>query len=164
MLYVTMGMPGSGKTTWAMRWSSKSGATVVSSDAIRTDDVNPKQWFMRMHSAVEACLIEGADVVVDACNTTSDQRRRWLEQGKRHDTRCTLVVLATPGLTALERNQARPTDQRVPHDKMLRYSEQFATALIVARSEPWDEVLMVGDAINADVLRPASRVQTSRTW
>ena len=164
MLWVTMGMPGAGKTTWARRHATETGATVISSDAIRTDDVNPKQWFMRMHSSVEACLLEGTDVVVDACNTTTDQRRRWLEQGKRHNARCTLVVLATPGKTALERNLQRPSGQQVPHAKMLRYSEQFASATIVARSEAWDDVLVVGSATSDDVVRPVSTVQTSRTW
>lgn len=161
-LYVTMGMPGSGKTSWCADNSVKFNAVLLSSDAVRTDGVDIQHWFVRMHRKAADHLAAGRSVVIDACNVTADQRSRWRRLAHDHGAQATLVVIDTPAALAVERNAARPLAERVPHDRMLRYAEQFAWSKIAARGEAWDETIVVQLEQSTTSRRPA--VVTSRAW
>lgn len=161
-LFATMGMPGSGKTSWCTDNSADLGAVLLSSDAVRTDGVDPQHWFVRMHRKAGDHLAAGRSVIVDACNVTADQRSRWRRLAHEYGAQATLVVIDTPAALALERNAERPPTERVPHDRMLRYAEQFAWSKIAARGEAWDETIVVQLEQSTTSRRPV--VVTSRAW
>lgn len=156
-LFVAMGVPGSGKSTWCRRQADDIGAALVTSDAVRLEGADAKQQFMRMHDEVDGLLVDGTDVVVDACNVSASQRRRWLHVGRRHGARCVLVAFDVPLRTALARNLERPVDQRVPEDVMLGYLDRWPSAKVLASSEPWDRVVLVTDLELDPTAAPASR-------
>jgi predicted kinase len=158
-LFVAMGVPGSGKSTWCRRNADEVGATLVTSDAVRLERADAKQRFMQMHHEVDELLVDGHDVVVDACNVSASQRRRWLHVGRRHGARCVLVAFDVPLRTAMTRNAGRPDGQRVPEDVMLAYVDRWPSAKVLAAGEPWDRVVLVTDL---ELDRPA--VPTSRPW
>lgn len=80
-LILTVGLPRSGKTTWAR----STGYPIVSPDAIRLAlhgqryfaPAEPMVWAVA-HLMVEALFAAGSDtVVVDACNATEKRRAEW---------------------------------------------------------------------------------------
>ena len=84
-LYATVGLPRSGKSTWA----KQSGLPVVCPDAIRLalhgeafiDLAEPFVWAIAK-TMVRALFEAGHDaVVLDACNATAKRRADWIMEG-----------------------------------------------------------------------------------
>ena len=81
-LILTVGLPYSGKTTWA----KTSGFPIVSPDAIRLAlhgqrfIAAAELWVWAIaHTMVEALFLAGHEVVVlDACNTRPKRRNEWI--------------------------------------------------------------------------------------
>ena len=80
-LYVTIGLPRSGKTTWART----TGWPIVNPDSIRLalhgqrfyGPAEPMVWAMA-YAMVEALRLAGHDrIVVDATNVSAKRRREW---------------------------------------------------------------------------------------
>lgn len=158
-LFVAMGVPASGKSTWCKLHADDIGAALVTADAVRLEGADAKQQFMRMHEDVDRLLVDGVHVVVDACNVSTAQRRTWLHVGRRHGARCVLVAFDVEVRTALTLNGERPADQRVPQDVMLDYLSRWPTAKTLAAGEPWDRVVLVSDLERTD-----RAPLTSRPW
>jgi len=90
-LIVTVGLPRSGKTTWAM----KQGVPVVCPDAIRLAmhgeafiaKAEPWVW-TSAYMMAEALFLAGHDtVIVDATNTTEKRRKEWTDRFKNVEFR-----------------------------------------------------------------------------
>jgi hypothetical protein len=83
-LVVTVGLPGSGKSTFARRPSKATGACVLESDALRAALFDPpthqpeesRQLFDALYAAATRLLKTGASVIVDATNLRERDRRR----------------------------------------------------------------------------------------
>lgn len=102
-LYMTVGLPRSGKSTWAR--STK--LPIVSPDAIRAtfykepfnSAYEPHVW-QHAHIMVKALFNAGHDtVILDACNTTEKRRNKWLDPEYAID----LIYFSTPEDVCLER-------------------------------------------------------------
>lgn len=155
-LTVTMGIPGSGKTTWATRYAQRTGALLLSTDEVRTHQRDVIACLQRIAHDAETALTEGRPVVIDACNTQTQQRRRWLRIATTTDTPAHLVVIAHDPALAHRRNAARPTGQRVPQLRLDAYINDWPRAIRIARREPWDDILTIPVATE-----PAP---ATRTW
>lgn len=89
MIHVTRGLPGSGKSTWAMNWVSGDPENRV---RVNRDDIR-LMLFGRVagvdealvtkveEQAVRDALAAGKEVVVDACHLKSAYVRKWLKFG-----------------------------------------------------------------------------------
>jgi len=139
-LYVMFGIPGSGKSTWANNLAARTTALLATTDPTRTHNVNTVSQLNNMADEVEAAIQDGHDVVIDACNLHTALRRRWLRLGHRTGAHCVLVVMQTPHQTSIRRNLQRPTHQRVPSERMVRYVNTWDTALRAAQREPWHDI------------------------
>lgn len=135
-LTVTMGVPGSGKSTWAEAQSAWWACT----DAERTGDIDHRTFVAALQDEVLQQLRAGVDVVTDGCNVDRRTRRSWLELGRRADARCVLAIVECDADEALRRNASRPHGERVPHQRMLRYLERFPLARTQVGAEGWDAV------------------------
>ena len=80
-LIMTVGLPRSGKSTWA----KEQGLPIVSPDAIRLalynqyfiTEAEPMVWIMARYM-VEALFLAGhCEVILDATNTTIENRHKW---------------------------------------------------------------------------------------
>lgn len=141
---VMLGMPGSGKSTWAAAHAHHSGARLFTTDPIRIDNRNVVSFLQRMTSDVDLALAAGDDVVIDACNVNTQHRLRWLRLGRRHGARCVLALVATDPAEAMARNERRPVDERVPADRMESYARQMPRARARLQGERWDEIVVIG--------------------
>ena len=111
-LTVLVGIPGSGKSTWARDFGGR--AIIVSTDQIReefwgdaSDQRNPKKVFEYAYAVTKCALADGHNVIFDATNLTKKTRARLLEETKRFTNEKYAIVFMTPFDTCMRRNAAR---------------------------------------------------------
>lgn len=86
-IFVTIGLPGSGKSAWAMQKAKDENTIIISRDNIRemikgvyTFDELYEPMIKRMtHAMIVDGLCEGMDMIIDECNITSLNRKDLIE-------------------------------------------------------------------------------------
>lgn len=140
-MIVLMGVPGSGKSTWADKFGY---GTVVSPDQIRESlgDINDQsrndQVFRIAHDKVNNLLQQYYHVIFDATNVTERARRDLLRIADSIPGTTKKLVVFDPGSVALERNSQR--DRVVPDHVMHRMVNNFARSLGQIGYERWDNI------------------------
>jgi predicted kinase len=124
---LTIGLPGSGKTTWFKR----RGVTPLSSDMLRTilfDDITEQRYqglvFSTLRSLLRARLIARMPWnYVDATNLSPHERRQWIKMAKSFGYEVQAVFFDVPLEVCLERNRKR--DRPVSDDVMQKMAERL---------------------------------------
>jgi predicted kinase len=124
---LTIGLPGSGKTTWFKR----RGVTPLSSDLLRTllfDDITEQRWsglvFSTLRSLLRARLIAKMPWnYVDATNLSPHERRQWIKMAKSFGYDVQAVFFDVPLEVCLERNRRR--DRTVSEDVMKKMADRL---------------------------------------
>jgi predicted kinase len=124
---LTIGLPGSGKTTWFKR----RGVTPLSSDLLRTilfDDITEQRYqglvFSTLRSLLRARLIAKMPWnYVDATNLSAHERRQWIKMSKSFGYEVQAVFFDVPLDVCLERNRSR--DRSVSEDVMRKMAEKL---------------------------------------
>jgi predicted kinase len=124
---LTIGLPGSGKTTWFRR----RGVTPLSSDLLRNilfDDVEEQKFqglvFSTLRSLLRARLIAKMPWnYVDATNLSVHERRQWIKMSKSFGYEAQAVFFDVPLEVCLERNRSR--DRMVSEEVMRKMAEKL---------------------------------------
>jgi len=124
---LTIGLPGSGKTTWFKR----RGVTPLSSDMLRTilfDDITEQRYqglvFSTLRSLLRARLIARMPWnYVDATNLSPHERRQWIKMAMSFGYEVQAVFFDVPLDVCLERNRKR--DRPVGDDVMHKMAERL---------------------------------------
>ena len=124
---LTIGLPGSGKTTWFKR----RGVTPLSSDLLRTilfDDISEQRYqglvFSTLRSLLRARLIARMPWnYVDATNLSPHERRQWIKMAKSFGYEVQAVFFDVPLEVCMERNAKR--DRPVSEDVMQKMAERL---------------------------------------
>ena len=124
---LTIGLPGSGKTTWFKR----RGVTPLSSDLLRTllfDDITEQRWsglvFSTLRSLLRARLIAKMPWnYVDATNLSPHERRQWIKMAKSFGYDVQAVFFDVPLEVCIERNKRR--ERTVSEDVMKKMAERL---------------------------------------
>jgi predicted kinase len=124
---LTIGLPGSGKTTWFKR----RGVQPLSSDMLRTilfDDITEQRYqglvFSTLRSLLRARLIARMPWnYVDATNLSPHERRQWIKMAASFGYEVQAVFFDVPLEVCLERNSKR--DRPVSDDVMQKMAERL---------------------------------------
>ncbi|MFC5864598.1 AAA family ATPase [Acidicapsa dinghuensis] len=124
---LTIGLPGSGKTTWFKR----RGVQPLSSDMLRTilfDDITEQRYqglvFSTLRSLLRARLIARMPWnYVDATNLSAHERRQWIKMAKSFGYEVQAVFFDVPLDVCLDRNRRR--DRPVGDEVMQKMAERL---------------------------------------
>ena len=139
---LTIGLPGSGKTTWYKR----RGVAPLSSDMLRTilfDDITDQRYqglvFSTLRSLLRARLIAKMPWnYVDATNLSPHERRQWIKMAKSFGYEVQAVFFDVPLAVCLERNAKR--DRQVSDEAMHKMAERLRPP---AFKEGFDKITVV---------------------
>ena len=139
---LTIGLPGSGKTTWYKR----RGVQPLSSDMLRTilfDDITEQRYqglvFSTLRSLLRARLIAKMPWnYVDATNLSPHERRQWIKMAKSFGYEVQAVFFDVPLAVCLERNSKR--DRQVTDEVMHKMAERLRPP---AFREGFDKITVV---------------------
>jgi predicted kinase len=144
---LTIGLPGSGKTTWFKR----RGVTPLSSDMLRSilfDDITEQRYqglvFSTLRSLLRARLIAKMPWnYVDATNLSPHERRQWIKMAKSFGYDVQAVFFDVPLEICMERNSRR---ERVVSDEVMKkmaerlrapnFKEGFSKIVVVRVKNP----------------------------
>lgn len=87
---MTVGLPRSGKSTWAKKYAKETGAVIVNPDSIRLalhgkdfyGPAEPEVWKIVRIMVLSLFLSEHETVILDATNLTVERRKEWLDAYK----------------------------------------------------------------------------------
>ena len=145
-MVMTVGLPGSGKTTWA---SAQKGYEVFSSDQIRQElgDVNDQsrnhEVFRILHDRIITALKDGKDCIYDATNITAKNRRQFLSEISCHKV---ARVFVRPLEVIKAQNESR--NRTVPPEVIRDMLRRWQTPIV---QEGFDEIVLDISPVRWDV-------------
>lgn len=138
-LTVLMGLPASGKSTYAAK---QRNVTVLTADTIRTDGERAIGAFQRVLHHLQNELNAGRDVLVDTCALTSRNRVAFLRIGLASGARCRLVAFRVYAERCRQRDRTRANPMPRAYD-WGRAEQQLTAALASVRAEGWHHIELV---------------------
>lgn len=135
-LILTVGLPGSGKSTWAREWVAEdpSRRARVNRDDLRTmlrgklvwgDRDLEEQVTIVQHISIRALLLRGISVVVDDTNLNQVTLDTLTSIGQVYGAQVVIQRMDTPVEECIRRDALRPPDQRVG-EQVIRKMAQAA--------------------------------------
>ncbi|HTK94624.1 MAG TPA: ATP-binding protein [Terriglobales bacterium] len=127
VVVLTIGLPGSGKSTWYKR----RGITPLSSDLLRTilfDNITEQRYqhlvFSTLRSLLRARLIAKMPWnYVDATNLSPHERKQWIKMAKGFGYEVQAVFFDVPVEVCMDRNRRR--ERVVPDEVMQRMASKL---------------------------------------
>lgn len=142
-----VGLPGSGKSTYAKKLSDKIQITIYSSDSIREElfgdencQTDNNEVFETLHKRVKDRLKNKENVVYDATNISSKRRRAFLSELKNIPCYKKCIIMATPFDECCRRNNLR--DRSVPPEVVIQMYKTWNTPYWF---EGWNGIEIVGN-------------------
>ena len=153
------GFPASGKTTYARKLAAESENTVyLAADEIRRELYgsqdcfgDPEEIYRVLLQRMQGYLIDGKDVVYDACNLYRRFRMDYLEPIAKAGIECekTIIRMETPKATCLENHANR--DRHFDIGTIMHY---FDLKEYPDFDEGWDRIVRVTNYEDDSEVRP----------
>lgn len=146
-----VGIPASGKSTYAKKISKETGAVLLSSDSLREEltgdagdvaTVPHKEIFRILQKRAEELIKKDQDIIWDATNINSFFRRRDINKWKGKGIKIIGVYCSIPKEDAINRNKNR--ERMVPEEVIERMHKNLFEGPIDTEKDFFDEVRVVG--------------------
>jgi predicted kinase len=113
-LYITVGLPGSGKSTYVKNFIKDKDIEYLSSDELRakfgsgeTDQTCTNQVFGHIKRKVDEFLKDGKNVLVDATSINRKERSDYINTAKKYGAKVVAIVFKMDRQGLIERNKKR---------------------------------------------------------
>ena len=143
-IYVLVGLPASGKSTYAREVLSKE-AIIYSSDAIRKElfgneacQANHKLVFSTLYTRAKQSLADGKNIVIDATSINKFERERVLSNFKDVNAYRVAIYFDTPVELCYQRDEKR--SRTVGREVIDKYVERFEYP---SMEEGFDEIMII---------------------
>lgn len=146
-IIITVGAPGSGKSTWIEKFkSSHPYINVLSSDKLRgilgkseDDQSVSADVFRYIEKEAENTIKDGNDVLIDATNMHLKARKPWVEIAKKYNAKLIAYVFLVDRETLIKRNEKRGQSggRNVPVDVIDKMLNNYVAP---SKNEGFDEV------------------------
>lgn len=143
-IVVLVGLPGSGKSEYAKELAEE-GYVICSSDEVRSrvfgdpnDQEHNAETFQVLHKEIKEHLLNGKNVIYDACNINSKRRMDFLNTLNSIDCVKSAHILAPPIQVCINRNHNR--ERVVPDAVIERMYKHWQTP---AKWEGFDDIELV---------------------
>jgi predicted kinase len=135
-LYITVGLPGSGKSTYVKNFIKDKDIEYLSSDSLRavygkdeTDQSVTSIVFGHIKKKVDELLKDGKNVLVDATSVNRKERSDYINTAKKYGAKVVAIVFKMDRQGLIDRNKKRGEQggRVVPDfviDKMLNKFEE----------------------------------------
>ena len=135
-LYIAVGLPGSGKSTYSKNFIKDKNIEYLSSDELRakfgsgeTDQTCTNQVFVYIKRKVDEFLKDGKNVLVDATSVNRKERIDYINTAKKYGAKVVAIVFKMDRQRLIDRNKKRGEQggREVPIfviDKMLNKFEE----------------------------------------
>lgn len=140
-----VGLPGSGKTTYANKYAEEIDALVISSDDVREQifgDVNDQGHNSELFDIIHNMIIESLrckqNVIFDATNIVMKHRIALLKKIKEIKCVKKCYIMATPMEDCYINNNSR--ERKVPNEVIENMYKRWQTP---AEFEGWDEIKLI---------------------
>ncbi|MFT9497609.1 AAA family ATPase [Anaerosolibacter sp.] len=147
-LYILIGLPGSGKTTYANKCFHSKDILIVSSDQIR-QQITGSSSFNKGDTAptlqiaqkiIQEALESGLNVVWDATNIYKKWRKDFIKIAKKNNAKVVAIVFNTPVSICVKRNNERTVEKQVPNEIIVEMSK---ASLSIDKREGFHEVIYI---------------------
>lgn len=135
-LFLTKGLPASGKSTWAKALVEETGAKRINKDDLRAmvdlgkwSPENERLITKIRNQAILTCLLEGADVVVDETSISPSVEGEVRGLAHKAKAEFVLVTFDVPLGECLHRNSLREGTARVPDHVILSMDQKWNDTL-----------------------------------
>lgn len=142
--FMMVGLPASGKSTYAEILAIRENAEIFSSDAYRAkfgtgeeDQTINGKIFGILHNDIKQALKAGKNCIYDATNLISKRRRAFLQEINNIPCEKICVLVVRPFEDCVESNWAR--ERNVPDHAMMRMYKSFETPYM---EEGWDDIAL----------------------
>lgn len=159
-LYMLIGLPASGKSTYAETLDG----VIFSSDALRAElwgdeamQGDNNKLFTELHKRIKECLKNGQNAIYDATNINYKKRMAFLQELKHIDCEKICIFIAVPYEECLKRNKQR--DRVVPEYVIEKMYKSFNAPYWY---EGWDDIRVVNDS--PKVLNSVAFVEKNRAF
>lgn len=151
-IYYLIGIPASGKSTYAEKLSKKKDLPILSSDELRKEltgnaaDVETIPHlliFKVLRERAEALIQNGKDFIWDATNIQPQYRQEEINKWKETGARIHGVLFTTAKEKALERNAKRP--RVVPQEVIERMHDDLIQTPLNTELDLFDAITMVAE-------------------
>lgn len=113
-LYIAVGLPGSGKSTYAKNFIKEKDIEYLSSDSLRAvygkgedDQTVTPQVFGHIKRKVDEYLKGGKNVLVDATSVNRKERSDYINTAKKYGTKVVALVFKMDRQGLIDRNKKR---------------------------------------------------------
>lgn len=149
-LYVLIGLPGSGKSTFGKEFAKKHDMVYVSRDEVRYGMITEKEYYFSKEKDVyreyvlriTAGLDSGKDVIADATHLSFKSRDKLFTFLTREPCHKIAIYIDTPFDICFRRNQERKDITRVPDQQMFNMNRSLA---LPTAKEKFDNLLIYKD-------------------
>ena len=131
-IYMMIGIPGSGKTTFVRNLVKEQGLPVVSTDVVRANHpgINERDVWPMVYEMIGNLVKSGKDLIFDATNVTKTPRNRFKENVNKYSTDYELIGYYFPMhysicIGRVAKRNEMPGELPLPLDCIASYGESI---------------------------------------